>query len=462
MSLENDQLPDLQHDLILTIQSSGELRSANPPALAVLELGAEEINGHNLRDWILRDSHDEWQNCLEAAEAGVPVEGANLTLKTERDPAMMVEAKLQPWGDSIVVHLRSLNEQQRIRQALHESETQLRTVLTALPDLLMVFDWDGRYRQIYTAETNDLVATVDEMLGRLLHEVIDKEAADRGLQRIQQVIETQQPQHFEQNLIIRGEPRWFSVKVVPFGTARDPRVLWVSRDATALVEARRQQERDAELLRGLLELEQKARDVVAYEIHDGFVQYAVGTQMWLQSGLEQIPDADREARDAFETALDSIQQAIADARRMIRDLRPVTDNAEMDSSLIDGMRQLIDVMQKKSTIPIELVCHAIPPRLLPLLETQIIRIVQESLNNVLQHSGATRAKVELSVSIEELSIIISDNGQGFDPDKIPPGHYGIEGILRRIRVFGGRGEIDSQPDGGTKIRLFMPLLKPDQ
>lgn len=458
MQIHDQTFLDFGHDLILTIMPTGELMLANAPALAALSLAESDLDGRNIREWVTLDSREEWDTCLEAAEAGVSINGANITLQTDNDPTMMVEANLKPSDNHIVVYLRSLTEQQRVRQALEESESRLRTVLRSMPDLIMVFDQSGRYRQIYTSEVDVLVSAPENMIGKTLHEVISKNDADTGMQRLRQVIETQQPLQFEYELVIEGRKKWFSAKAVPFGTVRDPRVLWVARDVTTLVKARQQKDRDNQLIRGLLELEQKARDVVAYEIHDGFVQYAVGTQMWLQSGIEQLGDVDPEVRDAFENSLDSIEQAVADARAMIRDLRPTGIDGE---GLEDGLRSLVDVMQAKSTVPIEFVCDCKPPLLLRLLETQIFRMAQESLNNVIRHSKATRAEVKLSLSEESLLLEIQDDGCGFDTEKIPSGHYGIEGILRRTNVFGGEGKITSKPGEGTLISIRMPLLKPE-
>ncbi len=462
MNATDENVFNFGDDLIFNVGRTGELLQANPPGLSALGLSEAGMNGRNLCEWILVTSREDWDTCLEAACAGVAINGANLTLQTSADPELMVEASLHPNASKIVVCLRCLNDQQKVRQALRESEARFRTVLTAIPDLLIVFDLDGRYRQIYTSDADSLLLPAESLEGKCLHDVVSQEEAERGLQRIREVIETQQPRFFEHMLEIRGRLKWYSVKVVPFGSSHDPCVLWVSRDVTAMIEARQQRERDALLLRDLLELEQKARDVVAYEIHDGFVQYAIGTQMWLESGMEMLPEdlpTGESIRDAFDTARDSIERAIADARAMIRDLRPVSME---DHELADGLQQLVDLMQKRSTAPIQFACYHAFPKLLPLLETQIFRIVQESLMNVIRHSQATAVSVTVAVDGESLLLTVVDNGCGFDPGKIPAGHYGIEGILRRCEVFGGTGEIQSAPGEGTKITIRMPVLQPEE
>ena len=135
---------------------------------------------------------------------------------------------------------------------------------------------------------------------------------------IQQVVETQTPCTTEYQLNLQGEQRWFNAHVVPFDSSPlDPSVLWVSRDITDLVLARQKMQADQELLRSLLELEMQAREVVAYEIHDGFVQHAVGTQMWLQALHNLVDLEDEKIAHAMDVAMDSIAQGVADARAMI-------------------------------------------------------------------------------------------------------------------------------------------------
>jgi len=118
-------------------------------------------------------------------------------------------------------------------------------------------------------------------------------------------------------------------------------------------------------------------------------------------------------------------------------------------------------MQKKTGIPLRFLCDQPPPLMLDLLEAQVFRIVQESLNNVIRHSKATEATVWLHGQEDKLHVEITDNGTGFDPQAVPSGRYGIEGISRRASVFGGKCELDSEAGLGTRIRISFPVIPPD-
>jgi signal transduction histidine kinase len=91
-------------------------------------------------------------------------------------------------------------------------------------------------------------------------------------------------------------------------------------------------------------------------------------------------------------------------------------------------------------------------------EVNVYRVVQESLNNVLKHSGATRASLTVRRSGSHVQIAIEDNGRGFTPatdgsGSGRPAGFGLIGIAERVSLLGGRSEIHSAPGQGTRIDI---------
>ena len=463
MQFGDSNLLDLTHDLILRISASRLIIDVNQPACDSLGT-RDQLIGKPADDIVAIQSRDLLDSCLETSLSGISVTGANLTLSSHDKREIRVQANFHlrelDADKSIYIFCRSLSEQEAVRQALRESEKLLRTVLGSMPDVLLIIDDSGRYLQIFTANDDLLAYPKKDMIGTTLYDNLSKAEADLGMDVIKQVVEHKRAYTTEYQLKLKGTTRWFDAHVVPFElTPKSRSVLWVSRDVTDLVIARKKLTADQELLRSLLELEMQAREVVAYEIHDGFVQHAVGTQMWLQA-LDKLVDRDNEeiAR-AMNVALDSITQGVADARAMIRDLRPVVFRGQ---GLLNGLSQLIRVMQKKTERPIRFLCDQPPPELLDLLEGQVFRIVQESLNNVIRHSNASEATVWLHGDSAKLHVEITDNGTGFDPEQVPSGRYGLEGIARRAKVFGGSCKVDSESGLGTRIRITLPVIGPEE
>lgn len=90
----------------------------------------------------------------------------------------------------------------------------------------------------------------------------------------------------------------------------------------------------------------------------------------------------------------------------------------------------------------------------------LYRITQESLNNIIKHASAKNVKLQLHGDENGLSLLISDDGKGFDMDKLSEGkenRIGVEGMRQRVEWLGGEFNIESKIGGGCKVRVFMPV-----
>ena len=98
-------------------------------------------------------------------------------------------------------------------------------------------------------------------------------------------------------------------------------------------------------------------------------------------------------------------------------------------------------------------------------EINIYRIVQEGVNNVVKHSGATEATVVVKKQASIVSISVRDNGRGFEmgltnPGESPGAGFGITGVSERARILGGKIVLDSQPGKGVSLTVEIPLPNP--
>ena len=102
------------------------------------------------------------------------------------------------------------------------------------------------------------------------------------------------------------------------------------------------------------------------------------------------------------------------------------------------------------------------PRELPSdVQTALLRICQESLNNVRHHARATEVKVELRSHPNEACLGVQDNGQGFDPEEVnttgEQGGFGLAGMEQRARILGGTLSVQSRRGEGTLVEVKIPL-----
>jgi signal transduction histidine kinase len=97
------------------------------------------------------------------------------------------------------------------------------------------------------------------------------------------------------------------------------------------------------------------------------------------------------------------------------------------------------------------------------VETALLRVSQQALANVREHSGATRAVITLTCSTDSVCVDIADNGRGFDPDRVPRRHrartrgHGLSLMESRARRAGGTLRVESAPGEGTVVTMSVAL-----
>jgi len=91
------------------------------------------------------------------------------------------------------------------------------------------------------------------------------------------------------------------------------------------------------------------------------------------------------------------------------------------------------------------------------VESGLYRIAQEALTNIQRHAEAHSARLELIATPEQVSLVVVDDGRGFDPDQIPRGRYGLLGLRERVKLLGGSLHLRSEPGAGTSLTVIIPL-----
>lgn len=199
------------------------------------------------------------------------------------------------------------------------------------------------------------------------------------------------------------------------------------------------------------------RSRLAREIHDTLAQGLSGITLQLETAdalLEAGGDPQR-IQQALRTALSLARSNLEEARRSVLDLRAAPLEGR---SLAEALEQLAQTWNHAYNRPrLEVVLQA-GNRPLPLrIETGLLRITQEALNNVLQHAQASQVRLQLNAGPERVTLVIQDDGIGFDPRQTQPGRYGLTGLNERARLLGGSLELQTGPRQGTLIRVHIPL-----
>lgn len=199
----------------------------------------------------------------------------------------------------------------------------------------------------------------------------------------------------------------------------------------------------------------KERNRLAREMHDTLAQGLTAIALQLESAdalLEAGSDLSRIQRP-LRKALALTHANLEETRRSVLDLR----SAPLEGRML--AEALGDLAAKVREAGLEIVFSAtgasrpLPPR----IEAGVYRIAQEAMSNVLRHAQARRIVLELTTTPEELTLLVEDDGQGFDMAKVEPGHFGLIGMSERARLLGGELTVQTSVDLGTRLQLRVPL-----
>jgi signal transduction histidine kinase len=120
--------------------------------------------------------------------------------------------------------------------------------------------------------------------------------------------------------------------------------------------------------------------------------------------------------------------------------------------LVPALRQQVESVGEKYGLRASFKSGKFNERLPASMETELYRIVQEALTNVVRHAHASQVDVILTMRDNQLIVIVEDDGDGFNPKEIPEsGHLGLFGIQERTEMIGGKLVIESAPGKGTTL-----------
>lgn len=209
--------------------------------------------------------------------------------------------------------------------------------------------------------------------------------------------------------------------------------------------------------RNLLANVEQERKRIATELHDSIGQHLLVIKNRSSFGLRLLPDEQR-----VKEQLDGISLGASDSLKELRHIAYNLRPFELDRlGLTSALHGMIDKIRESSQVHIEANIADVKGVFLKENEINVFRIVQECLNNIIKHSEATKATVTIERNLQTISILISDNGKGFDIRKLSSVHkkqgLGVSGIEERVRILGGEMQLFSEPAMGTSIKVNIPV-----
>lgn len=215
----------------------------------------------------------------------------------------------------------------------------------------------------------------------------------------------------------------------------------------------------------VIEAQEEERRRIARDMHDGPAQSMANIVVKAEL-CEKLMDIDeKRSREELKDLKTIAKNTLDDTRKTIYNLRPMSLD---DLGLIPTLERYIYNFNEEFWTNTELNIIGEIYELKPAIEVAVFRIIQESLNNIAKHSNANNAIVSIEFLPKKLNISITDDGVGFDVQKIAEtsdynnGGFGLISIRERVELLEGTLNIKTAPGFGTKLIISLPLIEEEE
>jgi PAS domain S-box-containing protein len=324
------------------------------------------------------------------------------------------------------------------------------TILRSIPEAMLVLDTNNRIADLNEPAEHLFATPRPQALGRSVGDVLGSSP-----ELLEHVMGTA-PATDAVSLPGHDGTRWCQVSRTELTDWHGSPIgrLIVLHDITEL---RQTQERLLRRERALAVAQE--REHMARELHDSVGQVLGFLSLQADSARKLLSDGkEREARGQLGRIADVAREAHADVRGYISQLQ---EAPSPQRPLLEVLRQELDGFTRNYGIPAEL---TVDPelddvRIEPASQTQLLRVVQETLTNARRHGHARHVRVALDDGGSEMRLVIEDDGRGFDPASAVAGNdgrYGLRFMRERATELGGVLDVVSAPGEGTRVVLRLP------
>jgi signal transduction histidine kinase len=208
------------------------------------------------------------------------------------------------------------------------------------------------------------------------------------------------------------------------------------------------QEKELQVLQALMQGEEKERSRISKDLHDGVAGMLAAVKMHVNSlALQNNPLAEQ---PGYRQAVSLLDEAAYEVRKTAHNLMPET---LVQHGLDEALRRYCQNISNEKMLVVQYDSWGDIKRYKDSFELSVYRIVQELLNNIMKHSHADRAIVQVSQRDTILSTTIEDNGVGFNRNEIKSDGMGLRSLQSRVQAINGKLEVEAEVGSGVSAYL---------
>lgn len=452
------------NDIILLLNESGDLIDFNDRALQAYGYSAAELSQLRIDDLLSVDNsrpHNERVKQIDSAGGAMVFESEHVRKGGTKFPVeasvRVVEIEGQKFYQAII---RDITERKRANQELARQKMFIRQVIDSDPSLIFVKDAEGRFLLANAAMAKLYGQTTAGIVGKSNSEFVQDPQLTKDYERAnREVIESRRERiAIEIGVPTDGKTHWFRTLRKPLEQdVGSVSVLTIAADITELKQSEMKLAESYKRLQWLsmhlenIRVDERAK--IAHNLHDEMGATLVAIKMSVAWLAPKLAAGDPQLAEEVARISELVSGGIQTMRRIVTQLQPSLPG---DVGLEAAIKEHVDKFRRHSNIECILV---LPEREFALDAEQsitIFRILQESLNNVVKHARADRVEILFTQHETSLSMLIKDNGIGFDQAAHKEHAFGLLGIKERALMVGGKARISSAPGKGTRVSVTIP------
>ncbi len=452
---------------------------ANSKLLNLYNFGTlDEMNSHqsqinkilNFRDLTTGKSLPNSENVFAIAMKGKSVTKELVITNPQTKKEMIIRSagapiKIDGKVKAAIVINSDITELKKIENEIIKSESRYKSLIEQSFDGIALINKYGKVI-IWNSKLLELLNyNVDEVLEVNFKNIIQNEINEfsdekKGLDEFDQNL------HFE-TIITRKNKTHFPAEI-SISILKEGMIMYVIRDISERKAAEELHEKlfnkliEAQnvmknLSRQLIIVQEQERRNIARELHDEIGQTLTAIKIDILNAMKFIPSLN--AQEQLKDSIQMVEETLNNVRELSLNLRPsILD----DLGLIPAVRWFLDRQSQRTGINAKVITKPFTEKIPAEIQITCYRIIQEAVTNIIKHSKAKSMSVEIDVISNELYIIISDDGVGYDVlsarKKATSGYsVGVLGMQERAEAVGGWLDIFSKPNEGTKIHAIFPL-----